>query len=207
MGLEIRWFFPGLIPSSVEYWFQRQTSQQFLPAAQKLTDIYLQTWDYNLGLKLRNGSLDVKWRRRYGEFIGAVGKVNGQAEDWIRWVWRDTEGNTGQRIQESIRSDPQSPWIEVTKERLQIRDVFTGNRFIAARPGDQVERGCAIELTNIRVRDKWWWTLALDIFGSGGEATMILHQRAETLFTDYPGPELTLEQSYGYPQWLSSTTG
>jgi hypothetical protein len=67
-----------------------------------------------------------------------------------------------------------------------------------------VERGCAMELTRVRVHDKWWWTLALDIFSPPGEATMILSRRADTLFTDYPGPDLTLEQSYGYPQWISS---
>lgn len=192
------------MPPSMESWFQRQTSPQFLAPAQKVTDTYLRNWDYNLGLKLREERLEIKWRRRYGEFVGAGGRVRGQGEDWTTWVWTDVGGNTARQIQESIRHNSQSPWTEVEKERLQIKEVFAGNGFVAARPDDQVERGCAIELTRLRVHDQSWWTLALDIFGSGGEATMILYQRAETLFTDYPGPELTLEQSYGYPQWLTS---
>lgn len=33
---------------------------------------------------------------------------------------------------------------------------------------------------------------------------MILRQRIDTLFADYPGLDLRLEDSYGYPRWLSS---
>lgn len=204
MGLEIRWFFEGLMPSSVESWFQSQTLQRFLAPAEERTDIYLRNRDDNLGLKLRAGRLDIKWRRYLEEFVGAGGKVSGQAEDWITWVWTDTAGNAAREIESSLSGDYDSPWIEVAKKRLQLRYVFEGYRFVAVRMDEQVEHGCAVELTKVRAHDQWWWTFALDVFGGRGEATMILRQRIDTLFADYPGLDLRLEDSYGYPRWLSS---
>jgi hypothetical protein len=175
-----------------------------LAPAQKLTDVYLRNRDDNLGLKLREGRLEIKWRRNFNRFVGAGGRVQGQAEDWSKWVWTDTSANTARQIEDSIRHDSQTPWIEVAKERLQIKHAFVGSRFSAATLDDHVEQGCTIELTKVGVHDQWWWTVALDVFGQRGEAAIILHQRAETLFTDYPGPDLRLENSYSYPQWLSS---
>jgi hypothetical protein len=70
--------------------------------------------------------------------------------------------------------------------------------------GPYNSRSTTIELTKITVHDTRWWTLALDIFGPPGEARAILSRRAEPLFSDYPGPELRSEHSYGYPQWLTS---
>lgn len=204
MGLEIRWFFRGSTPPSVESWFQSRMSFQFRVLAEKCQDVYLRNRDDGLGLKLRGGSFEIKWRQRYEEFVGAGGRVKGQLEDWTKWSWTAPAGAVASQIEDSIRYDAHSPWIEVAKERLRLKYVFDENRFTLAGLDDWVDRGCAIELTRLRVHDQSWWTLALDIFGSGGEVTMILYHRAETLFTDYPGPELTLVQSYGYPQWLTS---
>jgi len=69
MGLEIRWFFEGPLPSTVESWFHSQALEQFLIPAQKLTDVYLRSRDYNLGLKLREGRFEIKWRRRHEEGV------------------------------------------------------------------------------------------------------------------------------------------
>lgn len=204
MGLEIRWFFEGSTPSEVKSWFQDLTSPQFFAPAQNLHDFYLRNRDFGLGLKLREGRLEVKWRRRFGEFVGAGGKVKGQAEDWIEWVWTNGGGRMAGQVAESIRHDPRGPWIEVSKERLRLKHLSTENGLAPVRLDEQIERGCIVELTNVEVLDRRWWTLALDIFSQRGDTIMVLHQAAETLFTDYPGPQLGLAHSYGYPQWLSS---
>ncbi|MCA1995017.1 MAG: hypothetical protein LDL41_23650, partial [Coleofasciculus sp. S288] len=62
--LELRWFYHGTPPVEVEYWFSTDCPGELLRPPEEREDLYLYTpqCDY-LNIKLRQGSLEVKWRK------------------------------------------------------------------------------------------------------------------------------------------------
>lgn len=202
MALEIRWFFEGSMPSEVVSWFHEEALGDFRPSTKQRTDVYLITADENVGIKLRKGKLEIKWRQKHEPFGAAEERVKGQVEYWHKWVWRDPEGESTKEILDALEQDSDIPWIEIAKERQQRKYELAKDEFVAVPLEDRPARGCAVEITKLSLQGKTWWTLALDIFGEDKEVVQTLRQRIETLVADYPGPELHVENSSGYPAWL-----
>lgn len=202
MGLEIRWFFEGSMPPEVVSWFRGKALGEFLLPTEERTDVYLITPDENLGVKLRKGKLEIKWRQKHERFVAAGERVKGQAEYWCKWAWKDREAKSDKEIVDALKQGSDTPWVEVAKERQQRKYKLTEDGFIAVPQEDRPVRGCAVELTKLSIRGKPWWTLALEIFADDRGSMQILGERVETLFADYPGPELHVENSSGYPAWV-----
>ncbi|NEQ23301.1 MAG: hypothetical protein F6K28_29940, partial [Microcoleus sp. SIO2G3] len=94
--LELRWFSQGTPPTEVEHWYSADSPGELLGSPEEREDLYLYTpeCDY-LNIKLRQGSLDVKWRkaqlgsREFGEDSGT--NWHGNVEKWLKWVCEDSE--------------------------------------------------------------------------------------------------------------------
>ncbi len=61
---ELRWFYPGKLPENIQLWFQQNCLIDPLKSPEEREDVYLYSpgCDY-LGIKLRQGRLEVKWRQ------------------------------------------------------------------------------------------------------------------------------------------------
>ena len=90
MGVEVRWFFEGRLPAQVSARFGSEALGEFLPATEQRTDLYLATRE-ELGVKLRDGKLEIKWRPDPNQPLTVSSLLQGQAEYWDKRSWKDPQ--------------------------------------------------------------------------------------------------------------------
>lgn len=194
---EIRWFFAGTIPLPVAAWFEACVSD--MPAQLPRTDYYLRLAEGDsLGIKLREGRIEVKQREEAGTLIQLGERAAGRMESWRKWSF-ELAGT-----EESVPGTPQ--WAGVWKARRWCLFVVEENgRIIPALPATILEQGCACELTDVRLADssEQWWSLGFEAFGGTAveRRERLLHVARQFLGRE-DAPPLAAEQSYSYPKWL-----
>ncbi len=195
---ELRWFHEGRAPAGVVAWFSAGGRE---PTVQPVrVDHYLHLVDsQHLGVKVREGRLEVKHRRGNSHAVHLGPCVSGLIEQWRKWS-----------IPLAANPDAVPPrrratvsWIEVVKERALCRYWLAGDRRIVATSTDWYpDEGCDVELTVLRVRGRAWWTLALEAYGPCDSVCENLLSVAELIFDASEPPALHAADSYAYPRWL-----
>jgi hypothetical protein len=181
-SLELRWFYPGELPQEISLWFEQDELEGQLQSPEEREDVYLYTpgCEY-LGIKLRQGRLEVKWRQAELGIVHFGCQVKGRLEKWSKWL---CEGPTAESFQtEAVMG--QKTWVSVKKARSQ-----------------RLYDSCALELTQLRIKDKDWWSLAFETTGSDANVADKLQFLATQVFKTYSGSKLQAQDSYGYPHWL-----
>lgn len=199
ISTEMRWFYPGVVPEAIAHWFASHYPQETTGSPETRTDVYLYTpgCDY-LNLKLRQGKLEIKWRKQE---LGqqTFNNWQGYGEEWLKWICTDESMET--------LSPPRSmsgSWLSVEKTRSLHRYEYHSDRLITPIAHNQViPQGCNAELTHLRVNGHPWWSFALEAFGPENCLGTILSVSATEISAIEGGPKLDLVYSYGYPQWLS----
>lgn len=211
MGVEVRWFFEGPLPANVSVWFANEAMGEVPPTIEKRTDLYLATRE-DIGVKLREGRLEIKWRSDLGQPLMVSARVQGQTECWDKWSWKDPQGKAEAQIADLLRERSDHPWTPVQKERHQRKYELSADGWRPILPEDRVEQGVILELTKPRVQGRSWWTVGLDLLGKARNADESLKEAKEVfekplarLFEKYPGPALKLDNSYGYPKFVLAT--
>jgi hypothetical protein len=197
--LEVRWFMRGSIPHEVREWFARGDPGP-IPEPPRV-DQYLRLPRSNaLGIKLREGRLEIKQRlHQYGN-IRFHRRVSGAIEHWRKWSM--PLAVTGESLAEILV--PQSSWMAVRKERiLRCYRCDTEGQVIATQ-GRFADRGCHMELASVQADDRIWWTLAFEAYGTepslrGSLVATIGH----ILERDRAPTTLDSRDSYGYARWLA----
>jgi hypothetical protein len=191
--MEVRWFSTGAIPATVQEWFQQREGQ---PEEQpRRTDYYVRSEDgESLGIKLREGRLEVKQRLRELGGFRFHDRVAGRVEHWYKRSFAFTPG---------VSPLPGSSWIGVRKERSLYRYQLTaGRQLVAVSTADYVRAGCDLELTSVSVAGQAWWSLGLEAHGDEGTLQDMLFLVAPQVFAGGEPPALQASDSYGYPRWL-----
>jgi hypothetical protein len=194
---EIRWFFAGTIPLPVAAWFEACVSD--MPAQLPRTDYYLWLAEGDsLGIKLRQGRIEVKQREEAGTLIQLGERAAGRMESWRKWSFELAETEVG--VAETAQ------WAGVWKARRWCLFVVEENgRITPAPPATILEQGCACELTDVHLAGspKQWWSLGFEAFGGTAveRREKLLHVAGQFLGQD-GAPILDVEQSYSYPKWL-----
>jgi hypothetical protein len=198
--IEVRWFFAGEIPADVWTWFHKVGTK--LETQPPRVDHYLRIYGNDrLGVKLREGRIEVKQRSGQREEI-QVGKFGGgYLEEWCKWSfdlteWGDAEvaigGNVGQ-------------WIAVRKERkLHTFQTKEQGAVVAVRSQDAIGLGCACELTKLGIdgQEATWWSVGFEAFGDQDELRDTLLLVMKTTLFMVNAPKFGAECSYGYPRWV-----
>jgi hypothetical protein len=196
-SVEIRWFFQGQIPDKLH---------------SILDDSYIQSkWesrsDYylfidkcdNIGIKLRNSRLELKWLKKSNIFALSQLNVDGKIEYWIRWEWNDTKSFND--ILQFIHLNKDIPWVKIDKNRLQQKFNIHDNSLVDVS-SESVHFDFAFEITQLKAYEQSWWSIAFDSF---------LKEKNEYFFTQlikkYMNNEFQILlksiSSYGYPKWIS----
>lgn len=177
-SLEIRWFYPGKLPVATSNWFEQDALGGKMQSPEAREDIYLYSPGCeHLGIKLRQGRLEIKWRNaQLG--VGCWKGVEGKLEKWSKWC----EDSTGESFGAEVLA---GSWISVKKVRSQ-----------------RLYDDCAIELTRLNIKGNDWWTIGFETFGTEASKMDQLQSLANQVFQTYSG-QLTNQHSYAYPQWLS----
>ncbi len=113
---ELRWFYPGKLPEAISAWFTAEYLGKALEPPEKREDIYLyiaSDCDY-MGIKLRQGRLEIKWRKAELGIVNITKGVEGKLESWDKWC----EDSTAKNFQPQSVID-KSHWVRVYKVRQQ----------------------------------------------------------------------------------------
>lgn len=190
---EIRWFYPGRLPSDVLAWFQQGHARRVEPAGR--TDRYLGAVDTDgLGVKLREGRVEVKQRFRSPDLVTLAEGVAGYLEHWRKWSFA-LAPESGEET---------ASWIAVSKERwLRRYSLLKDGGLEVVPPSRYPDRACDLEVTQVRAGGQVWWTLGFEAFGQTSALRDILLGAAEEILRTPPPMPLTAETSYSYPRWLA----
>ena len=172
---EVRWFRRGVLPEALQSWFASLGSDV---TPERRTDRYLSPASDALGVKLRQGQVEVKQREGFAGRL-AMGSAEADVETWAKWSF----------LLADRAEMPDEGWIDVAKVRWQ--------RHVEA--GDGV---CAVEISEVEVGGDVWNSVCLEAAGPTDEARRAaLDAGAEWLATG-DAPELSAAAAMGYPAWL-----
>lgn len=189
---EVRWFFEGPYPEEVTLWFE-----EFDPVSQApRTDYYLSNTDNaRMGIKLREGQIQIKCMMAdlgVHYYANAAGKV-ARYEKWSFPVVSNEEWSAL-----VVRPDV---WIPVIKERKMLRFTLGGGFPDRIGMDERVEEGCEVELSQIEIMDKTFWSLAFEAFGPSAEIN--LEKTTRDIFESKTAPIFFDEEnSLGYARLI-----
>ncbi|MFQ5700556.1 MAG: hypothetical protein ACE5HU_01780 [Acidobacteriota bacterium] len=205
--LELRWFVAGSIPPAVERWFvadERFDHPLTSPEREERIDCYLIPFGaHDLGVKLREGRLEIKRRIGSHRILRVNDVVRGVPEAWAKWMWRHSGGcPTG-------RGDWE--WGEFRAEVSKVRWRRRLHLRHDADPpiaSDHPETGFTVDLTQVVLERRPWWTLSFHVNSDFlDDPVATLREAASwTLerFPDGAGVSLRSENSFSYPVWLGT---
>ncbi|MCB2178485.1 hypothetical protein KQH61_03630 [bacterium] len=192
---EVRWFAPGTAPEPVRAWF---TSLGKLLLQMPRTDRYLLGVEPTLGIKTRQGSLEVKQRSAdHGEHHFHP-HLAGQVESWVKWSFPLEMATT-------LTNLPSDNWFPVRKARQLLLYTFSAQgAIVPAPPGEFPTPSGGLELTEVQLAEKeTWWTVGLELAGFPSSNQTAFLRLAEHLLQS-PPDELMHAQSLSYPAWLET---
>jgi len=200
--VETRWFGRGKALTTVLNWFNAcpgTVEQQ--PLRQ---DHYLPLGEgAGLGVKVRDGGLEIKQRQRQYGLVPLSRSVSGLVEGWTKWRFPLAEPESP-----VIDNGSGAAWLAVDKER-QIRryQVSASQDIQPAAPETTISAGCEVEFTVLQAGGDLWWTVAFEAFGEGTGNHARLMTVANTLLAEMAPGLLSSDDSYGYPHLLAGLAG
>ena len=185
---EVRWFFQGFIPTEVQDWFDGFAKPIVQPVR---TDLYLPGLDASIGIKLREGNLEVKHRTAVHGVVDFSRNVSGLVESWVKW---------GFEVQ-----DENLPWVRVQKNRQIFYFTVSDQGEVHLNDQDILpEQGGGVEVASVKLNDLDWWTVGLEVIGPVDKQLDVLNIHGATLFNNLVNYSLQIESSSAYPKFLQS---
>jgi hypothetical protein len=215
--LEVRWFFPGPLDESgpgMEVWFRTRPRYggsgqpapmrwDPAPPAWREDRYLLVPGNGDMGIKWREGRLEIKGRTSASGPQGLAPRMAGVCERWLKWSYA---GETiEQRFADLFGAGTAPGLVTVEKRRLQRHLNFDPAGAVNEVPlNDRRERGFNIELAAIRIPGPpsyRHWSLAFEAFPSDQAAELFAPVVASFL-ADCPALPLSADRSMSYPGWL-----
>ena len=195
--VEVRWFQQGQVDSGVQAWFHRVAdhAQEQSPRV----DYYLQKASAgNVGIKLREGMVEIKERCHQSGQIQFHPHVHGVVESWRKWSFPYPE-NLAIGQSDAFHQS----WISVKKERWLCIFQINGGEIEAVPPSSrELTGGCGIELTQVEAKGELWSSVELEAFGPAEQNYDRLIATAEHIFSIGEPPLFKAQNSYAYTKWL-----
>jgi hypothetical protein len=220
MSHEVRWFFPGEVARFPELQDWIKTAKPFVdegqvaaPAAEgrldDKPDVYLLVPGADdIGIKWREGQLQVKGRmarrglQRFGSrFYGAV-------EVWAKWSY---QGGDIKRAFEGWFGASAATWetVDVRKTRT-LRKVRLDSRrkFVEVSKDAYPDRGLGVELTDLEIGGQRYCSLGFEAFPDDTEMADSFTAVVNAWLDDLAKTHAVLaeHQSMGYPEFLNNRT-
>jgi hypothetical protein len=197
----VRWFYGGSPPAEVVEWFY--SGERTPEEEPQRVDQYLRLGDTDaLGIKLREGMLEIKRRHRQQRVVRFHEHATGLVEHWRKWGFSLAEAGSDPAAMPA----PRSSWIGVQKGRkLRKYKLAEDGELLAIPTGEYPDRGCTMELTTIHVEGQEWWSLGFEAFGEESSLAETLMLTARYLLAPgRPPSSFDVTHSYGYPKWLQA---
>jgi hypothetical protein len=194
--LEIRWFFaedqPGLKSP-----FDGFTPEQF--ALESRTDRYLLVpGREDLGIKVRQGRLEVKYRIGRPEGFKAAPGIRGRVECWEKLGFELAPGGVPGALPENFGAS----WVELHKQRWAASVRLEDGRLNYTPPWKRSPDSVLVEYTKISLEGGARYTFGLE-WPDGGSSDL-----AQALLKEWVLPHgLRQRDSMGYPAFLLHRSG
>ncbi len=213
---EVRWFFDGktVRHNSLTHWFET------VAPIPKSGDIHPPAWQGRLDDQpdiylIISGSVDmgIKWREGEFQIKGRVsalgtqmfcGRHQGEIECWMKWSYSDMPAAYKNLFLQGQERDLLTVAVHKVRAIRKIRISTITNQPEEVSPTTRIDRGLGIELTNLRVGDNAYCSLAVEAFpddSAMGSAFTGVVERFLDLLTEI---DLNAAQSKSYPAWLNS---
>jgi hypothetical protein len=194
--IEVRWFYRGEIPIQIRRWFGKVGLQ--LEKTDSRSDIYLQSSSPDVGVKLRQNNLEVKYRQAEIGRFAIDGLVDSRVECWSKWICVDERGQLT-----PTQFAAKSGWLKVDKQRDRrlFQVDFDEHRIELIQVITPTANIASIELTQLQVLGQTWWTVACEYFGSGVDIERQFLPLVSQLLTGSELANMSPQMSCGYPQW------
>jgi hypothetical protein len=216
--LEVRWFCPGPLAETgpgVEEWFRARPRLgdggkplpiEWAPAAPAWRqDRYLLLPDHDdMGIKWREGRLEIKGREDVLGQLVFAGSSEGRAERWIKWSYASS--GIERRLAALFRDRGAEGVVAVEKRRLQrCLCLDPPVAVFEVGPDRRRQRGVDVELAQIRVPGshcELHWSLAFEAFPGDAETSERFAQVVGRFLEACPALPLSADRSMSYPRWL-----
>jgi hypothetical protein len=190
---EVRWFCAGEPDSHAVALFPRFDWS----AIDGRQDVYLRLPGVaDLGIKQRQGWLEVKGRRLVIPGVQLAPAATGNLEQWIKWRCRGAELGALLKSPEGI----DSLGIRVQKQRVQ-RKFHLGYKPEEVAIARRLDRGAYLELTRLEVQGQRWWSLGVEAFPDDSEVPKQVAALVSMLLED-TSIQLPEDRCQSYPAWL-----
>jgi hypothetical protein len=215
--LEVRWFCQGPLAETgpgVEAWFRarpllgggKPLPIKWAPAAPAWRqDRYLLLPDHDdLGIKWREGRLEIKGREVVLGQLVFAGGIEGRVERWLKWSYAGSP--IERRFLGLFQGDAAAGVAVVAKRRLQrcLRIDRTSGPVEVGR--DQPRpRGIDIEVVQIRMaaaQSASYWSIAFEAFPGDHQMAESFERTVAEFLKDCPALPLGADRSMSYPRWL-----
>ena len=206
--VEVRWFRCGEVPEPLRDWFLEERAH-VTEEPPRVDHYLLVTATDGLGIKYREGRMEVKQRSAAPRVVSFGGGAVGTVARWRKWSFP-----LAAAVEARETLDAHGAWWAVKKSRL-LRDyrIDVDGAIIPVSESNGPEARCSVELSQVEVIGQRWWTLGFE--ASGPPATLseslervtryILRRMATALDAssgssgaDFLGRDI----SFGYPRWL-----
>ena len=203
---EARWFIAKDLPDEVLGWFRAGQAPEREEAQ---VHEYLLFPDCDtVGVKLREGRLEIKAMVSTPRPISRDVGVTGRTDRWVKWSF----GSEGLKNLEPALHQS-GHWLKVRKERfLRKFSADAGGLVeVTAKQRPFPANGCNVELTRIaaEANPRFWFSLAFEAFGAPAGTAKILETAIHYFFQEHgraPGIRLSRRNSLSYPAWLVKLT-
>jgi hypothetical protein len=190
---EIRWFRISPMPELFD-WFQSNGAEW--ERTTERTDFYQRLPREDLGIKLREGSVESKLRTSNPHLFTLQDGYTGYVDTWEKFSFRIKEEDT--ETGDILSGMFEGQWISVRKRRMGLKAVSIGEgRWDLLPMHEFPENGIQLEYTRIELNDRTHYSFCLESFGA---------DRPSLESWNLPLPpqvKLLPEESYSYPEFLS----
>ncbi|MBL7128953.1 MAG: hypothetical protein ISS16_08210 [Ignavibacteria bacterium] len=196
--LEVRWFYKDS-ESDDNYLKVFKNVLQFEEQPARVDHYYYFTSEGSMGIKIREGRLEIKNCFRDYSIVLFNRQVEGKVEFWHKWSFEINQTDSNyQKVLDSNNS-----WITVKKERTLCKYKITKDEQVSVLSNAEYsENICNVELTNILIRDKKWWSLGFESYGDEGSLFENLILVVREVLSDNRLLSFQADNSFGYPQWI-----
>ena len=196
--VEVRWFYKGS-ESNDNYSKVFKNVPQFEEQPARVDHYHCFTSKGSMGIKIREGRIEMKNRFRDYGIVLFNRQVEGKVECWHKWSFEINQ--TDSNYQKAL--DSNTSWVSVKKERKLCKYKITKDKQVIVLPKSEYSKNaCNLELTNISIRGKQWWSLGFEAYGDECSLYENLILVVKKIFSYEKLPHLKANDSYSYAKLL-----
>lgn len=212
---EIRWFLPESDFKFLERWFADEPINLEFGETPKYErkDFYLNYKSDEIGIKIRepktdesgvvSSKIDLKTKLGENTAFTLYNNIEGKINRWVKhsFTLEKDEKSVCAILKNFQISSKETEWIMVEKERLLVKlDIATKKPM---HETIRLSEACGIELTKIKIKDKYFFSLGFEAFSNSAKEEENLLEALEYFHNRFKPNGLNTENSLSYPEFIN----